>query len=82
MWGTSRVNSQRLVDDARRVVIPVLFQRKADDEFFTPEGQVEIYEALASTEKRLTIHEGRHTDPAGAQLDELIGFLARSLGRG
>lgn len=80
MWGTSRVNSARLVEDARRVRIPVLFQQKQDDEFFTPEGQVEIYEALASPEKRLAVYEGGHVDPSGAQLADLIGFLAQRLG--
>jgi dienelactone hydrolase len=79
MWGTSRVNSRRLVDDARRVAIPVLFQQKKDDEFFTPEGQVEVYEALASAEKRLAVYEGGHVDPAGAQLSDLVAFLATRL---
>jgi dienelactone hydrolase len=79
MWGTSRVNSGRLVSDARKVSIPVLFHQKKDDEFFTPEGQVEVYEALASREKRLAVYEGRHVDPSGAQLEELIGFLVGRL---
>jgi len=82
MWGTCRVNSQRLVDDARKVTIPVLFQQKKDDEFFTPEGQVEVYEALASRDKRLAVYEGGHTDPAGAQLADLVGFLADRLQAG
>jgi dienelactone hydrolase len=79
MWGTSRVNTQRLVDDAPRVSIPVLFQQKKDDEFFTSEGQVEIYEALGSQEKRLVVYEGRHVDPSGAQLSDLIDFLVSRL---
>jgi dienelactone hydrolase len=82
MWGTSRVNSQRLVEDARRVTIPVLFQQKKDDEFFTPEGQVEVYEALASRDKRLAVYDGGHTDPAGAQLADLVAFLAQRLQAG
>jgi dienelactone hydrolase len=79
MWGTSRVNSHRLVEDARRVTIPVLFQQKKDDEFFTPEGQVEIYEALASRAKRLAVYPGRHVDPSGAQLEDLVRFLVQQL---
>lgn len=79
MWGTSRVNSQRLVEDARRITIPVLFQQKLKDEFFTPDGQVEIYEALASREKQLEVYEGGHTDPAGPQLADTIAFLAAQL---
>jgi dienelactone hydrolase len=79
MWGTSRVNSQRLLDDARRVRIPVLFQRKRDDEFFTPEGQAEIFSALASEQKKLAVYEGGHTDPSGPQLSGLIEFLVSQL---
>ncbi|MDB5955884.1 MAG: alpha/beta hydrolase [Ramlibacter sp.] len=79
MWGTSRVNSGRLVEDARRVTIPVLFQQKSEDEFFTSEGQVEIYEALASREKQLAVYAGGHTDPVGTQLLDLVGFLASQL---
>lgn len=79
MWGTSRVNSRRLVDDARRVSVPVLFQQKQDDEFFTPDGQVEIYEALASPEKQLAVYQGGHVDPAGLQLFDLIAFLTTRL---
>jgi pimeloyl-ACP methyl ester carboxylesterase len=79
MWGTSRVNSQRLVDDARRVTIPVLFQRKREDEFFTPQGQEEVFHALASPQKELAVYEGGHTDPSGPQLSELIDFLVARL---
>jgi dienelactone hydrolase len=79
MWGTSRVNSQRLVDDARRVTIPVLFQRKASDEFFTPEGQEEVFDALAGADKELAVYEGGHIDPSGTQLDDLIAFLVTRL---
>lgn len=79
MWGTSRVNSERLVEDARRVSIPVLFQQKKDDEFFTPEGQLELYEALASEEKRLVVYDGLHVDPSGTQLSDLVGFLVTRL---
>jgi dienelactone hydrolase len=81
MWGTSRVNSQRLVDDARKVTIPVLFQRKRDDEFFTPEGQEEVFHALAGATKELVVYEGRHTDPSGPQLADLVGFLVSQLGK-
>jgi hypothetical protein len=35
--------------------IPILFQQKQADEFFTADGQVRIYEALASPEKQLAV---------------------------
>lgn len=79
MWGTSRVNSARLLEDARQVRIPVLFQQKRNDEFFTPEGQQAIYDALASRDKRLAVYDGGHTDPTGEQLQDLVGFLVARL---
>lgn len=79
MWGMSRANSERLVVDAARITVPVLFQQKRNDEFFTPQGQLEIYEALASPEKRLVVYDGGHTDPAGPQLADLIAFCVDRL---
>ncbi|MES3001470.1 MAG: dienelactone hydrolase family protein [Pseudomonadota bacterium] len=81
MWGTSRVNSQRLVTDAEAVHIPVLFQQKSADQLFTAEGQLEIYQALASADKRLVEYEGGH-GPSGAQVFDAIDFLGSRLGIG
>lgn len=79
MWGTSRAGTERLVADAPAIDIPVLFQRKSEDEFFTPEGQAELYERLGSRDKRLQDYPGGHTDPAGAQLDDIVAFFVRHL---
>jgi dienelactone hydrolase len=81
MWGTCRAGSEQLAFDAANVHVPVLFQQKADDEFFTGAGQVDLYERLASSDKRLWVYPGRHTDPAGEQLDDAIGFLRAHLTR-
>ncbi|MEN3297318.1 MAG: hypothetical protein V7642_6571 [Burkholderiales bacterium] len=79
MWGTSRAGSERLVSDGHRVTCPVLFQQKRDDEFFTPEGQADVYEHLGSENKRLCIYPGGHVDPQGEQIDDAECFLADCL---
>ena len=79
MWGTSRVNSARLVDDARSVRFPVLFSLQWDDEIFSREGQFEIFDALASADKHMTIYPGGHANPKGGGLEEMVEVLVRQL---
>jgi dienelactone hydrolase len=80
MWGTCRVASEQLAQDAPKIGIPVLFQRKADDPLFTVEGQEDIFERLGSPRKRLAVYPGGHTDPAGEQLRDIVVFLVDELG--
>ncbi|VWX61905.1 Dienelactone hydrolase family protein [Burkholderiales bacterium 8X] len=79
MWGTSRVHSARLVDDARRVQCPTLFSLQWNDEIFTREGQFEVFDALAAADKHMTIYPGGHVNPQGGRLAEIVAFLARQL---
>ena len=79
MWGTSRVNSQRLVDDARAVRCPTLFSLQWNDELFTHEGQFELFDALATERKSMSIYPGGHVNPGGARLDDIVHFLVREL---
>ena len=75
LWGLSYPSTERLALDAPRVRCPVLFQRKADDELFTPEGQIELFSLLGSAEKRLAVYPGRHGTPSADQQADVIGFL-------
>ncbi len=79
MWGTSREPSERLMRDAAKIRVPVLFQRQSEDPIFPAEGQEELFTLLGSPSKRLTVHPGAHADPSGAQLEELTAFLAGEL---
>lgn len=79
MWGTSRVNSQRLVKDAAAVRCPTLFSLQWNDELFTREGQFEVFDALATERKSMSIYPGGHVNPGGARLDDIVHFLAREL---
>ena len=47
---------------APRVAIPVLFAMQWDDERFDRDGQLELFDMLGSTDKRLHAYPGRHAD--------------------
>jgi dienelactone hydrolase len=79
MWGTNFVNSQRLADDAPKVRCPVLFQQKWDDQFFTREGQIDLFDRLGSEEKWLKVYMGAHVPVTGEQLADVEDFLSRRL---
>jgi dienelactone hydrolase len=81
MWGTSRANSGRLVDDARAVRCPTMFSLQWDDELFTREGQFEVFDALATQRKHMAIYPGGHVNPGPDRLDGIVHFLARELAR-
>jgi len=81
MWGTSRLNSDRLVEDAMNVSCPTMFTMQWNDEHFTREGQFRIFDALASREKHATMYPGGHVNPEGSRLDDIIQFFVRRLGR-
>lgn len=75
MWGTCRTPNERLIQDAKKISTPVLFQTKQDDEIFTKEGQQHLYDLIASAQKELRSYPGGHTDPKTNQLDDIVEFL-------
>lgn len=79
MWGTDWGQAARLVQDARRMKTPVLFQIKSEDEFFSNAGQRELFDALGSPDKSLNTYPGGHSTSAQGQLDQLLDFTARAL---
>ncbi len=79
MWGLSFENSERLAQDAAHVSCPVLFQQKWEDELFSREGQIALFEKIGSTQKWLNTYPGTHSRVQGQQLNDLTGFLLRRL---
>jgi dienelactone hydrolase len=75
MWGTCRSPSDRLLADAHRIAVPVLFQVKREDALFTAAGQRDLFDQLASPHKQYVEYDGEHVDPSGPQLDDIAGFL-------
>jgi len=79
MWGTCRQPSERLAADARAIQVPVLFQVKRSNAIFTPEGQQDLFDRIASAHKRYVAYDGGHTDPADQQLQDIAQFLQTQL---
>lgn len=79
MWGTCRPPNERLVADAHRITVPVLFQVKREDAIFTAAGQRDLFDHMASSRKTWVEYDGGHVDPAGKQLDDIAGFLQAHL---
>ncbi len=79
MWGGDFVNSQRLVDDAPKIKCQVLFQQKWDDQIFSRDGQIQLFELLGSDEKWLKVYTGMHVPVSGEQLDDIEDFLSKKL---
>ena len=79
MWGLSFVNSQPLADAAPGIACPVLFQQKWDDELFTRDSQIDLFDRIGTTEKWLTVYPGKHVRVEGRQLRDMEEFLVERL---
>lgn len=75
MWGTSFVNSDRLLTDAQAVRARVLFQQKWHDELFSREGQLALFDALGTDDRRLHVYPGGHTRLGEEQMADLVRFV-------
>lgn len=71
---------ERTARDARRVTAPALFHIQWDDEIFPRDGQLALFDLLASRDKQLIGYSGAHgeTRPAAVALwrDFISGHLA------
>jgi hypothetical protein len=79
MWGLSFENSEHLALEALRINCPVLFQQKWDDELFSRDGQIALFEKIGSPQKWLFAYPGTHVPVQGQQMSDLVGFLLRHL---
>lgn len=82
LWGTDWGQEGHLVDAARRMRTPVLFQIKDADEIFSVAGQRELFDAIGSPDKCLHTFAGGHSLTAPGQLDQFVAFLAPALSGG
>ncbi|WP_374410339.1 alpha/beta hydrolase family protein [Novosphingobium colocasiae] len=80
MWGMDWGQEASLLNDARKLRTPVLFQIKSGDEIFSTQGQRALFDALGSPDKCLHTFAGGHSLTAPGQLDELLDFITRAFG--
>jgi dienelactone hydrolase len=69
----------RLAEDAPRVRCPVLFLQQRQDELFPVETSGQLFDALASADKRLHAHSGAHAAVPPEEFRASEEFLARHL---
>ncbi|HUQ63387.1 MAG TPA: alpha/beta fold hydrolase [Acidimicrobiales bacterium] len=71
---------ERLATDAARVNCPVLFIQQWDDQLLPRAEVLELFDALATVDKRLHAHPGDHAAVPIEEVEFSINFLARHLG--
>jgi dienelactone hydrolase len=69
----------RLAADAAYINCPVLFLQQLDDELISANAAVELFRAIASTDKRLHAHPGAHSAVPVEEIEASESFLARHL---
>ncbi|MGI9022186.1 MAG: dienelactone hydrolase family protein [Acidimicrobiales bacterium] len=79
LMGLVGPTTERLADDARQVTCPVAFIQQWDDSLLPRQPVLDLFDALASVDKRLHVHPGEHAAVPVEELDFSLTFLARHL---
>ena len=63
---------QRVIRDAARISVPLLFHIQRDDEIFPVDGQLQLFDLIGSHTKHLVTEAGTHTNtpPAASPVGE------------
>jgi fermentation-respiration switch protein FrsA (DUF1100 family) len=69
-----------MVADATRIGCPVLYLLQWDDELVPRDRGLDLFDALASPDKRLHVHPGRHQEVKPEAIAASEHFLATHLG--
>ena len=80
LMGTALATGGRLRKDAEDVECPVLFLQQWDDELIPREAASELFDAIASPDKRLHANPGAHSAVPREEFLFTQAFLARHLG--
>ncbi len=80
--GPTDLYRERIRADAAAIGCPILFLMQLEDELFTREQYLELFDRLASNDKRLHANPGLHPDVPVEELDFSAGFLQRYLAGG
>jgi dienelactone hydrolase len=72
----------RLATDAGRVTCPVAFLQQWDDSLLPRQQVLDLFDAIASLDKRLHAHPGEHASVPVEEIEFSVAFLARHLATG
>ena len=82
LLGTTKAGkpfAERVLADARRIVCPVLFLMQLEDELFPRDGYLTLFDAIASTDKRLHANPGLHPEVPAEEVAHAFDFLSTRL---
>ena len=71
--------STRIVEDAAKLTFPILFLMQLEDELFSREGYLELFDALASSDKRIHANPGLHPEVPGEEMRFAFDFMQKHL---
>jgi pimeloyl-ACP methyl ester carboxylesterase len=69
----------RLLEDAAAIECPVLFLMQLEDELFPRDGYLELFDAIASSDKRLHANPGLHPEIPQEEIDFAFEFITARL---
>ncbi|MCY3811775.1 MAG: dienelactone hydrolase family protein [Gammaproteobacteria bacterium] len=83
LLGTTKAGgpfAERILSDAARIRCPVLFLMQLEDELFPRDGYLAVFDALASTDKRIHANPGLHPEVPADEIAASFAFIERLLG--
>ncbi len=72
-------SAERMTADARRITAPTHFHIQWHDEIFPRDGQLALFDALGSSDKRLAGHSGPHGETKPEAAAQWHDFVSRHL---
>jgi pimeloyl-ACP methyl ester carboxylesterase len=77
--GAAGAIASRLQEDAAAITHPVLFLMQLEDELFPRDGYLDLFDRIASVDKRLHANPGLHPEVPAEEVDCAFQFLAQRL---
>lgn len=78
--GATGPTEERMLKDAARIACPVLFLQQWDDELFSRESVLRLFDAIGTQDKRLYVHPGGHVGVPRDTYEASEAFVASRLG--
>ena len=77
--GLGKRLGERISADAAKVTCPTLFLMQLEDELFNREGYLDLFDAIASKDKRIHANPGLHPEVPGFEMRFAFEFLLNHL---
>ena len=73
--GSNEETKSKIIEAAANIHCPVLFLMQLEDELFSRDRYLDLFDRLATTDKRIHAHPGLHPAVPVSELDESLAFL-------